>query len=305
MGENEGESMSDERDWLAQRFESDRGRLRAVAYRMLGSLAEADDAVQEAWLRLARSDADAIENLSGWLTTVVGRICLDMLRSRTSRREDPLDWHVPDPVVEPVGASDPEAAALLADSVGLAMLVVLETLTPAERLAFVLHDMFGVPFDAIAQVLDRSTDAAKMLASRARARLRGAPTPDADPARQRVVVDAFFAAAHAGDFEGLLRVLAPDVLLRADAGEDHPLSGLVRGAAEVAGRATMFRQTVGDAVVTPVLVNGNPGVVSVVKGKLFSLLAFTVAGDRIVAIDAIADRDRLVALSSTWSLQVS
>jgi RNA polymerase sigma-70 factor (ECF subfamily) len=268
---------------------------------MLGSLAEADDAVQEAWLRLARSDAAAIENLSGWLTTVVGRICLDMLRTRTSRREEPLDWHLPDPVVEPADTADPEAAALLADSVGLAMLVVLQTLTPAERLAFVLHDMFGVPFDAIAEVLDRSTDATKMLASRARGRLRNtSPTPDADPVRQREVVEAFFAAARAGDFEALLQVLAPDVLLRADGGE-NPFSGLVRGAEQVAGRAVMYRRL--DAVVTRVLVNGLPGFLSTVDGQPFSLLAFTVVGGRIVAIDALADRDRLAALSPTWSLQ--
>jgi RNA polymerase sigma-70 factor (ECF subfamily) len=293
--------MADERDWLAERFETDRGRLRSVAYRMLGSLAEADDAVQEAWLRLARSDAAAIENLSGWLTTVVGRICLDMLRTRTSRREEPLDWHLPDPVVEPADTADPEAAALLADSVGLAMLVVLQTLTPAERLAFVLHDMFGVPFDAIAEVLDRSTDATKMLASRARGRLRNtSPTPDADPVRQREVVEAFFAAARAGDFEALLQVLAPDVLLRADGGE-NPFSGLVRGAEQVAGRAVMYRRL--DAVVTRVLVNGLPGFLSTVDGQPFSLLAFTVVGGRIVAIDALADRDRLAALSPTWSLQ--
>ena len=294
--------MTDDREWLAERFEADRGRLRAVAYRMLGSLAEAEDAVQEAWLRLARSDADVIENLSGWLTTVVGRICLDMLRSRTSRREESLDAHIPDPIVEPVDASDPEAAAVLADSVGLAMLVVLDTLSPAERVAFVLHDTFGVPFDAIAAVLDRSTDATKMLASRARSRLRNnSLTPDADPRRQRAVVDAFLAAAREGDFEGLLNVLAPDVLLRADAG-DHPLSGLVRGAAAVASRASMFRRTVGDAVVTPVLVNGLPGLFSTVEGKPFSLLAFTVVDERIVAIDALADRERLASLSSTWSL---
>ncbi|HJQ42570.1 MAG TPA: sigma-70 family RNA polymerase sigma factor [Jatrophihabitantaceae bacterium] len=294
--------MTDDREWLAERFEADRGRLRAVAYRMLGSLAEAEDAVQEAWLRLARSDADVIENLSGWLTTVVGRICLDMLRSRTSRREESLDAHIPDPVVEPADASDPEAAAVLADSVGLAMLVVLDTLSPAERVAFVLHDTFGVPFDAIAAVLDRSTDATKMLASRARSRLRNnSLTPDADPRRQRAVVDAFLAAAREGDFEGLLNVLAPDVLLRADAG-DHPLSGLVRGAAAVASRASMFRRTVGDAVVTPVLVNGLPGLFSTVEGKPFSLLAFTVVDERIVAIDALADRERLASLSSTWSL---
>jgi RNA polymerase sigma-70 factor (ECF subfamily) len=294
--------MSDERDFLAQRFEADRGRLRAVAYRMLGSLAEADDAVQEAWLRLARSDADVIENLSGWLTTVVGRICLDMLRSRTARREDPLDWHVPDPVVEPIGTADPEAAAVLADSVGLALIVVLQTLTPAERLAFVLHDMFGVPFDAIGQILDRSTDAAKMLASRARTRLRtsGAEKTETDPQRQRAVVDAFFAASREGDFEGLLRVLAPDVLLRADAGPDSPLSALVRGAAVVAGRAVMFRQIATEAVVQPVLVNGVPGLYSTLDGEAFSLLSFTVVGERIVAIDALADRERLARLSSTW-----
>jgi RNA polymerase sigma-70 factor (ECF subfamily) len=293
--------MADERDWLADRFEADRTRLRAVAYRMLGSFAEADDAVQEAWLRLARSDAAAIENLSGWLTTVVGRICLDMLRSRTARREEPLEWRIPDPVVEPAGAADPEAQALLADSVGLAMLVVLQTLTPAERLAFVLHDTFGVPFDAIAQILDRSTDATKMLASRARNRLRNAPpTPDGSPAQQREVVEAFFAAARAGDFEGLLRVLAPDVLLRADGGADSPASALVRGAELVAGRAILFRNV--DAEVTRVLVNGLPGFLSTVDGQPFSLLAFTVVGERIVAIDALADRERLAELSSTWSL---
>ena len=294
--------MADERDWLAQRFETDRSRLRAVAYRMLGSFAEADDAVQEAWLRLARSDADAIENLSGWLTTVVGRICLDMLRSRTARREEPLEWRIPDPVVEPADTADPEAAAILADSVGIAMLVVLETLTPAERLAFVLHDTFGVPFDTIAQILGRSTDATKMLASRARGRLRNAPpAPDGSPAQQREVVEAFFAAARAGDFEGLLRVLAPDVLLRADGGATSPLSALVRGAEVVAGRAVLFRNV--DAEVTRVLVNGLPGFLSTVEGRPFSLLAFTVVGERIVAIDALADRERLAELSSTWSLQ--
>jgi RNA polymerase sigma-70 factor (ECF subfamily) len=291
--------MTGERDWLAERFEADRGRLRSVAYRMLGSLAEADDAVQEAWLRLARSDAAAIENLSAWLTTVVGRICLDMLRTRTARREEPLDVRIPDPVVEPAAGSDPEAEAELADSVGLAMLVVLDTLSPAERLAFVLHDMFGVPFDTIAGVLERSTDATKMLASRARSRLRGAAaTPDADPQRQRELVDAFLAAARNGDFEALLHVLAPDVLLRADAGPGHPGSRLVRGAAEVASQALLFRNT--DVVITPVLVNGVAGVFTTLNGRPFSLMAFTVAGEHIVGIDVLADRERLAALSPTW-----
>jgi RNA polymerase sigma-70 factor (ECF subfamily) len=291
--------MTGERDWLAERFEADRSRLRSVAYRMLGSLAEADDAVQDAWLRLERSDADVIENLSGWLTTVVGRICLDILRARSSRREEPLDFHIPDPVVESFASTDPEAEAVLADSVGLAMLVVLDTLQPAERLAFVLHDMFGVPFDTIATIVDRSTDATKMLASRARGRLRGnTMEPDADPRRQHEVVAAFYAAARNGDFDGLLRVLAPDVLLRADAGAGNPASALVRGAAQVAGRALMFRRL--DAVVTPVLVNGVAGMLSTVDGRPFSLLAFTVVGERIVAIDALADRKRLAALSSTW-----
>jgi RNA polymerase sigma-70 factor (ECF subfamily) len=299
--------MTGERDFLAQRFEADRGRLRAVAYRMLGSLSEADDAVQETWLRLARSDADAIENLSGWLTTVVGRICLDMLRSRTSRREEPLAARLPDPVVEAVPGTDPETEAVLADSVGLAMLVVLDTLQPAERLAFVLHDMFGVPFGTIAAVLDRSVDATKMLASRARGRLRNSsgPTPDADTRRQRVVVDAFFAAAREGDFEGLLKVLAPDVLLRADAGPGSDFTELVRGAATVAGRALLFRRAAGSAQARPVLVNGLPGFYSTVAGEPLSVIAFTVVGEHIVAIDVLADRERLATLSSTWSLPAS
>jgi RNA polymerase sigma-70 factor (ECF subfamily) len=291
--------MTDEREWLAERFEADRGRLRSVAYRMLGSLAEADDAVQEAWLRLARSDAAAIDNLSAWLTTVVGRICLDMLRTRSARREESLDVRMPDPVVEPVRGTDPETEAELADSVGLAMLVVLDTLSPAERLAFVLHDMFGVPFETIAGVLDRSTDATKMLASRARNRLRGAAaTPEADPQRQREVVDAFLAAARNGDFDALVQVLAPDVLLRADAGPGHPGTRRVRGAAEVAGQALLFRNV--DVVTTPVLVNGVAGVFSTLHGVPFSLMAFTVAGDRIVGFVVLADRERLATLSASW-----
>src|ERR671932_298905 len=214
----------DEHDWLAEQFERHRGHLHAVAYRMLGSLSEADDAVQEAWLRLSRSDADAIENLGGWLTTVVGRVSLDMLRSRRTRREEPLDVHVPDPIVSPAEGSDPEHEAVLADSVGLALLVVLDTLAPAERLAFVLHDMFAMPFEEIASMLGRTPEAARQLASRARRRVKGAdiPAPDPDLARQRAVVDAFFAAARGGDFDALVALLAPDVVLRADFGARHP-----------------------------------------------------------------------------------
>ena len=208
----------DEHDWLAERFEENRTHLRAVAYRMLGSLSEADDAVQESWLRLSRSDTSGVENLGGWLTTVVARVCLDMLRSRKSRREEPLDVHVPEPIVSREAGTDPEHEALLADSVGLALLVVLETLAPAERLAFVLHDMFAVPFDEIAPIVGRSPAAARQLASRARRRVQGCgrALPDADLTRQREVVDAFLAAARGGDFDALLAVLDPDVVLRAD-----------------------------------------------------------------------------------------
>ena len=289
----------DDRDWLAERFEQDRARLRGVAYRMLGSLTEADDAVQEAWIRLARSDADAIQNLSGWLTTVVGRVCLDMLRTRRSRREEPLEFHVPDPVVEPATTTDPEHAAVLADSVGLALLLVLDTLAPAERLAFVLHDMFDVPFADIAPMLDRSIDATKMLASRARRRLREqTPTPDPDLGEQRKVVDAFFAAARAGDFAALVDVLAPDILLRADGGPSQPdLSALVRGAESVARRALMFANP--NAVLNPALVNGAAGVVVTVDGRPFSVMCFTVIDGRVAAIDALADPDRLNTLDLT------
>jgi RNA polymerase sigma-70 factor (ECF subfamily) len=283
-----------EQDVLAERFEAERGRLRAVAYRMLGSLAEADDAVQEAWLRLARSDDAAIENLAGWLTTVVGRICLDILRSRTARREDPLDVHVPDPVVSYDDGGDPEAEALMADSVGLALLVVLETLSPAERLAFVLHDMFAVPFDEIARMLGRSPEATKMLASRARRRVRGtAPSAETDLARQRQVVDAFLAAARGGDIEALVAVLAPDVVLRADTA-----GGLVvaTGAREVASRAAMFARLAGQ--VRAVVVNGAPGVLATTAdGRPMSLMAFTVVAARIVEMDSIADPDRLARLN--------
>ena len=284
----------DERDVLAERFDAERRRLRAVAYRMLGSLTEAEDAVQEAWLRLARSDENAIENLSGWLTTVVGRVCLDMLRARTARREDALDVRLPDPVVTYGGESDPEAEALLADSVGLALLVVLETLTPAERLAFVLHDMFAVPFDEIARMLGRSPGATKMMASRARRRVRGAvPAQDADTARQRTVVDAFLAAARGGDFEALVAVLDPGVVLRADTAAGPVLAV---GARDVAGRASMFARLA--AHVRPVLVNGVPGVLAATAdGAPVAVMAFTVVADRIVEIDSIADPGRLAALN--------
>jgi RNA polymerase sigma factor (sigma-70 family) len=283
-------------DDLTQRFEEHRAQLRAVAYRMLGSLSEADDAVQESWLRLSRTDVSAVENLRGWLTTVVGRICLDMLRSRTARREDPLDVHLPDPIVSPADGSDPEQQALIADSIGLALLVVLDTLAPAERLAFVLHDMFAVPFEDIGRILGRSTAATKQLASRARRRVRGStPTPDADPARQREVVGAFLAASRAGDFEALLAVLDPDVVLRADMGAATSLSAIVRGAAEVAGRALMFRRFGYEPRV--VFVNGAIGVLTLADGRPVSLMAVTVAGGRIVELDVLADPARLALLT--------
>jgi RNA polymerase sigma-70 factor (ECF subfamily) len=240
----------DEHDWLAERFEANTPHLRAVAYRMLGSLTEADDAVQEAWLRLSRTDTSAIENLGGWLTTVTARVCLDMLRSRASRREELVSPHVPDPIVTLEDGIDPEEEALLADSVGLALHVVLETLAPAERLAFVLHDMFAMPFEEIAPIVGRTPDAARQLASRGRRRVQGAAVPDADQHRQREVVDAFFAAARGGDFEALVAVLDPEVVLRADGGVGHPATALVRGAAEVAGRALTFARP--QALVQPV-----------------------------------------------------
>ncbi|MGK5549007.1 sigma-70 family RNA polymerase sigma factor [Streptomyces sp. URMC 127] len=281
-------------EFLAERFEAHRPRLRAVAYRMLGSLSEADDAVQEAWLRLGRSGADGIANLGGWLTTVVGRVCLDILRSRASRAEEPLDVRVPDPVVSR-GAEevDPEQEALLADSVGLALLVVLDTLDPAERLAFVLHDMFGMPFDEIAPMVGRTTAAARQLASRARRRVRGAATePEADLTRQWKVVDAFMAASRAGDFDALLSVLDPDVVLRADAGAGRGgMSQEVRGAREVAGQALLFRSPA--LFARRVLVNGAAGVITALEGRLISVLGFTIADGRIVEIDILADPERL------------
>src|ERR1700733_9571472 len=284
-------------DWLTEGFETNRGRLRAVAYRMLGSLTEADDAVQEAWLRVARADASEVDNLSAWLATIVARVCLNALRSRNARREEPLDAHVPDPVITSADGPDPsnpEDQALLADSVGLALQVVLETLTPAERLAFVLHDTFGLPFEEIAPMVDRSPAAARQLASRARRRVRGADvhSPDRDVARQREVVDAFFAAAHGGDFDALVAVLDPDVVSRIDAGAGALIpSGVLHGAATVA------RQTLAIASIAapkhPVLVNGAAGVVITLGGQPVAVMGFTVSGGKIVEINSIVDPDRI------------
>jgi RNA polymerase sigma factor (sigma-70 family) len=289
----------DEREWLAERFEEHRTHLRAVAYRMLGSVSEADDAVQEAWLRLSRSDGREIENMGGWLTTVVGRVCLNMLRSRTTRREDSLEVHVPQPIVSREDGVDPEHEALLADSVGLAMLVVLETLSPAERLAFVLHDIFAVPFDEIGPMVDRSPAAARQLASRARRRVQGeAPPPDPDLGRQREVVDAFFAAAREGDFDALVAVLHPDVVLRSDGGTARPgATHVVHGAEAVGRRAMTFARLA--PFVRPALVNGAAGVVVAPRGRLFSVMAFTVRDGKIVAIDGLADPERLKELDLT------
>jgi RNA polymerase sigma-70 factor (ECF subfamily) len=285
-----------EQDWLAARFEADRGHLRAVAYRMLGSVAEADDAVQEAWLRLSRSDAAAIDNLGGWLTTVVGRVCLDVLRSRRSRREDSLDdVRVPDPVISGELEQDPEYQALLADSVGLALLVVLETLSPAERLAFVLHDMFAVPFEEIAPIVGSSQAAARQLASRARRRVRGSgPAAEPEPGRQRQVVEAFLAASRGGDFDGLLAVLDPEVLLRADQGSRRRL---VRGAQAVAAQAMLFQRFSHDS--RPALINGRFGLVTAPGGRIYSVMDFTVADGLVVEINLLADPQRLARLDLT------
>jgi RNA polymerase sigma factor (sigma-70 family) len=287
----------DERDWLAERFEEHRSRLRSVAYRMLGSLSEADDAVQEAWLRFSRADAGDVENLGAWLTTVVGRVALDMLRSRRRRREEPPGARLPEPVLDRVDGTDPEHEALLAGSVGLALLVVLETLTPAERLAFVLHDMFAVPFDEIAPIVGRSPDAARQLASRARRRVQGERSvPDADLDTQRRVAAAFLAAARDGDFDALLEVLDPDVVLRADLG---PLgrSREVRGAAAVARQALTYSRL--GLITRPALVNGAVGAVTTLDGEPFAVGAFTVRGGRIVEIDILADTERLRRLDLT------
>lgn len=281
---------------LAQRFERERPRLRAVAYRLLGSLTDAEDAVQETWLRLARTDPATVDNLDAWLTTVVARVSLNALRSRAARREDPLDVRLPDPVVD---ADDPAHAAVLADSVGLALLVVLDRLSPAERLAFVLHDMFGVPFDEIGPLVDRSPAAARQLASRARRRVRGqAPTPDPDLTRQRAVVDAFLAAARDGDLDALIAVLHPDVVLRSDAGTARARHTVVlTGATTVAAQATTFGRLFPHA--RPVLVNGAAGVLVSAGDRPLSVMAFTVTGGRIAAVDVIADPRRLAALGLT------
>jgi RNA polymerase sigma factor (sigma-70 family) len=289
----------DEREFLAQQFEEHRTRLRAVAYRMLGSLSEADDAVQETWLRLSRIDADEVENLGGWLTTVVARVSMNMLRSRRSRREEPLELRMPEPIVDRADGTDPEHEALLADSVGLALLVVLETLSPPERLAFVLHDMFAVPFDEIAPIVDRSPAAARQLASRARRRVQGENAiPDGDLDTQREVIDAFVAAAREGDFETLLQVLDPDVVLRADRGAvSSGASSLVRGAANVARQAQAFSRL--DIEVRPALVNGAAGTVTLRDGRPFAIAGFTIRNRIIVEMDIVADPEALRQIDLT------
>jgi len=287
-----------ERNWQVDQFEQHRAHLQAVAYRMLGSVSEAEDALQEAWVRLSRADANAVENMGGWLTTVVGRICLDMLRARRSRREDYVGTWLPEPIVSSDETADPENEALLADAVGLALFVVLETLSPAERLAFVLHDMFAVPFDEIAPIVDRSPAATRQLASRARRRVQGAaPAPDADLTRQREIVDAFLAASRAGDFEALLEVLDPNVVFRADAGVGSLLArGPITGAAAVA-RQVLARGTRLAPLARPAIVNGAAGAIVGPAGKPIAVVGFTVAHDRIVAIDLITDRDKLRGLA--------
>ncbi|WP_406406693.1 sigma-70 family RNA polymerase sigma factor [Streptomyces sp. NBC_01643] len=284
---------------LTERFEEHRSRLRAVGYRMLGSLSEADDAVQETWLRLDRAGAGGVENLAGWLTTVVARVCLNMLRAREQRREEPLEIRMPDPVISREDGVDPEQEALLADSVGLAMLVVMESLTPAERLAFVLHDMFAVPFDEIAPMVEKTPAATRQLASRARRRVQGgAPVPDPDLIRQREAVDAFFAAARDGDFHALVAVLDPDVVLRSDggvAGARH--TAVLHGARTVAGQALTFGQL--SPFARPALINGAAGVVVVAHGRPLSVMAFTVTDGRTVAIDVLSDPERLHRLDLT------
>jgi RNA polymerase sigma factor (sigma-70 family) len=289
----------DERDWLTERFEEHRTRLRSVAYRMLGSLSEADDAVQDAWLRLNRADTTGVENLSAWLTTVVARVCLNVLRSREQRREEPLEVRVPDPIISRQDGGHPEHEAVLADSVGLALLVVLETLTPAERLAFVLHDMFAVPFDDIAPMIDRSPAATRQLASRARRRIQGqAPAPDPDLARQREVVDAFFAASRDGDFDALVAVLDPDVVLRSDGGAGRPrYTFVLHGAQAVAKQAFTSRRL--SPFVHPALINGAAGVVVAAHGRAMFVMAFTVREGKVVAIDVLSDPDRLQQLDLT------
>ncbi|MFE0702749.1 sigma-70 family RNA polymerase sigma factor [Streptomyces sp. NPDC058872] len=288
-----------DRELLARRFDADRGHLRAVAYRMLGSLAEAEDAVQETWFKLNRSDVSGVQNLSGWLTTVTGRVCLDMLRSRGSRREEPLEHYVPDPVVRVADTTDPEHTAELTESVGLALLVVLDTLAPAERLAFVLHDMFAVPFDEIAKIVDRAPAATRQLASRARRRVQdAAPAPGPDARRQREIADAFLAAANGGDFEGLLAVLDPNVVLRADGGMTlAAASKVVRGAEAVIAQALTYAKFRRGSL--RVVANGQPAVLSVTDGRPGALMAFTIVEDRIVHLHVLADPERIAALGFT------
>jgi RNA polymerase sigma factor (sigma-70 family) len=290
----------EDQEWLAQRFEEHRSRLRAVAYRMLGSLAEADDAVQEAWVRVSRAGIAEVDNLAGWLTTIVARISLNMLRSRNIRREDPLEGRLPDPIVRTDREVTPEDEALLADSVGLALQIVLETLTPAERLAFVLHDMFELPFDEVAPMVGRSPEAARQLASRARRRVKGADVAGAEPdvARQRRVVDAFLTAARGGDFDALVAVLHPDVVLRADFGPKRPAaSTVVRGAQAVARQARLGASPA--AELHPALVNGAAGVVITMRGRPYAVMGFTVAGGQIVEIDVVADPERVRRVAAT------
>jgi RNA polymerase sigma factor (sigma-70 family) len=284
----------DQQEWLAQQFEDHRPHLRAVAYRMLGSLNEADDAVQDAWVRLSRADTSEVENLAGWLTTIVARVALNMLRARKTRREEPFDVHMPDPIIDSADGTNPEHEALLADSVGLALLVVLETLTPAERLAFVLHDMFAVPFEEIAPIVDRSPEATRQLASRARRRVRGTPTvPDADLNAQWEVVEAFLAAARKGDFDALVAVLDPDAVLRADGGLTG-LSQQVQGAETIASQALLWSRV--DLTMRRALINGAAGIVAFLHGRPFSIAAVTVKNGKIVEIDFLADPQRIARL---------
>ena len=287
-----------ESDWLAEGFEKNRTRLRGVAYRMLGSLAEADDAVQEAWLRLSRSDASGVDNLAGWLTTIVARVCLNVLRSRKTRREEPMGVHVPDPVISRADGTSPEDEALLADSVGLALQVVLDTLAPAERLAFVLHDMFDLPFEEIAPLVGRSPAASRQLASRARRRVRGAGVPASDPdiGRQWEVVSAFYAAARRGDLGALVAVLDPDVELRSDGGAARPdVSVVVHGPADVIGHGLKVHQP--SAMLRPALVNGAAGMVATIDGKPVAVVGLTISQGKVAEIDVIADPDRLLRLN--------
>ncbi|HEY9288230.1 MAG TPA: sigma-70 family RNA polymerase sigma factor [Candidatus Dormibacteraeota bacterium] len=291
----------DQEQWLAERFETERPRLRAVAYRMLGSLAEADDAVQDAWLRLSRTGAGEVHNLGGWLTTIVARVCLNRLRSRRIRKEESLEARLPDPVVSRDEALQPEEQALLADSVGLAVLVVLDTLAPTERLAFVLHDVFDYPFAEIASLIGRSPDATRQLASRARRRVKAAkvPVPDQDRERQWAVVDAFFSAARAGDLDNLVSLLDPNVVLRSDFGRGRPpVPPLIRGAEQVA-KSALFGATLPNTELHPALVNGAAGVVITARGRPFVIMGFIVSNGRIVEIDAIADSIRVSRIAAS------